>query len=413
MARERTILHADMDAFFASVEQRERPELRGKPVIVGAGSARGVVAAASYEARQFGVRSAMPGFRARQLCPHAVFVPGRMDLYAAVSRVVRDVFYEFTSDVEPLALDEAFLDITGSIHLWGSAHELARQLKARVQAQTSLCVSVGVGPNKLAAKLACTASKPDGLLVLAPDEVRSWMAPLPIRRLWGVGPVTAERLMAAGFERIGQMADEELPRLVSVLGRRAAEFQARAQGIDDSNVACDREAKSVGEENTFEVDIVRRDQASAALTAHAESVAQRLRAAGLRGRTVTVKIKLGTKRGERQGRNRGDTDPIYPVISRSRTLASDVDDASEIRRVALELWDTAGVTEAVRLLGVSVSNVTAEARVEQLGLFDRRERPEVGKTMDAIVERFGKNAIRRAVDDPIKITPNLHKRPTK
>lgn len=404
-----------MDAFYASVEQREDPSLRGLPVIVGGGNARGVVTAASYEARKFGVRSAMPGFRARQLCPHGVFLPGRMDLYVAASNAVREVFFEFTSEVEPLALDEAFLDVTGSLHFYSSPAALGKALKARVKERTDLVVSVGMGPNKLVAKLACTLGKPDGLNVVESSAVRSMMEPLPIRRLWGVGPVQASKLEQLGIDTIGVLAGYDPVQLRALLGKSAPVLQARARGEDPSPVETHREQKSCGEENTFETDVLDLSVVSAALTAHAEAVARRLRRAALRGRTVTLKIKLGTSRGTRAARTPGQdsesAEPRYPVLSRSRTLEQATSDAQLIRNVALQLWESARVKEPIRLLGVSVSNLEGAGAADQLDLFGNRERADrLGPTLDKIQERFGKGAIRRAVDEPAKISPSLNKR---
>src|SRR5450432_3234651 len=217
---ERFILHADMDAFYASIEQRDHPELRGRPVIVGANSARGVVAAASYEARKFGVRSAMPGFRARALCPDGVFLPANIARYAEVSEQVHAVFREFTPEIEPIALDEAFLDITASERLFGGPRELASRLKQQVMARTKLAISVGVAPNKLVAKIACTLGKPDGLNVVQPDEVRALLNPLPVRRLWGVGPVLAVKLASLGLKTLGDLVRYDARQLARELGER-------------------------------------------------------------------------------------------------------------------------------------------------------------------------------------------------
>jgi DNA polymerase-4 len=379
----RWILHADMDAFYASIEQRDRPELKGKPVIVGATSPRGVVAAASYEARVFGVRSAMPGFRARELCPHGVYLPSRMARYSEVSALVHEVFAEFTPAIEPLALDEAFLDISGSVRLFGGPLALARKLKARVRETTDLIVSVGVAPSKLVAKIACTLGKPDGLLLVPPEAVRWLLDPLPVRRLWGVGPVLDERL--------------ELSRM--------------ARGEDRRAVESERIPKSYGEENTFEHDVVDRETVTATLTAHAEAVARRVRRDGYRGRTVTLRVKLGKARGGRIARVTGDgEEPRYPVLTRSHTLQQPTDDASAIRGVAVSLWDEAGITEPVRLLGVSLSGL--ESRVhEQLELFaEEQQRDRLGPALDAIKARFGHGAIGRAVADPEKITPSMQKK---
>lgn len=412
------ILHADMDAFYASVEQRERPELRGKPVIVGAGSARGVVAAASYEARVFGVRSAMPGFRARQLCPDAIFVPGRMELYTRVSSEVREVFGEFTDCIEPLALDEAFLDVTGSVHLFGTPLELGAELKRRVLARTALNVSVGIGPNKLVAKLACTLSKPNGLKHVAERDVLTWLRPFPVRRLWGVGPNTEARLLDVGLTTLGAVMDAPASVLQGVFGARAEVFRQRAMGRDPSIVQSERHAKSIGEENTFETDVTSGEVVSAALTAHSEAVAHRLRAAGYKARTITLKMKLSVSKGRRPTRVAAatpgfgpDGEPIYPLLTRSHTLREPTADASLIRATALKLWETEGLTEPIRLLGVSTSNLVPHEESEQLDLFAITRRPGVGEMMDAIDRKFGKGAIRRAVDAPEKVTISVSKRP--
>ncbi len=403
LTSERIVLHADMDAFFASIEQRDRPDLRGKPVIVGATSGRGVVAAASYEARKFGVRSAMPGFRARELCPDGVFLPSNMGLYAAVSAQVHEVFLEFTPQIEPIALDEAFLDISGSFGLFGDSTRLARRLKERVREETGLAVSVGVAPSKLVAKIACTLGKPDGLRVVLPGEVRALLDPLPIRRLWGVGPVLGARLDALGIRTFADLSGFEPRALREQLGDRAAELQALARGEDEREVEADRAPKSYGEENTFETDVLERERVTAALTAHAEAVARRVRHDGYAGRTVTMKAKLGRARGRRESRDLvGGSEPSYPLVTRSKTLERPTDDGSLIRDVAVALWDAAAIREPVRLLGVSLSSLERPSAL-QLELFTERK-SALGKTLDAIVQRFGDDAITRAVDRPHKIT---------
>src|SRR6187399_85 len=236
----RCIVHADMDAFYASIEQRDDPSLRGRPVIVGATSPRGVVAAASYEARRFGVRSAMPGFRARELCPDGIYLPSNMEHYAAISAQVHEVFLRFTPAIEPLALDEAFLDISGSLGLFGSPHEVARKLKDAVREATDLNVSVGVAPSKLVAKIACTLGKPDGLRMVEPDSVRALLDPLPIRRLWGVGPVLGAKLATLGIETFLDLSSYDPEALARVLGDRAPELQRLARGEDFRPVEADR-----------------------------------------------------------------------------------------------------------------------------------------------------------------------------
>ena len=406
MTENRTILHADMDAFYASIEQRDDPKLRGKPVVVGAAAARGVVAAASYEARKYGIHSAMPGFRARALCPHAVFLPSNMAHYAAVSAQIHDVFLNFTEQVEPLALDEAFLDVTGSLRLFGGPEALARKLKRAVFDATALTISVGLGPNKMVAKIACTMGKPNGLTVIAQEQAESFLEPLPIRRLWGVGPVLAARLLDLGIRTLGDLKRFDRTRLEAALGERASELQLLARGIDHRKVEAHRAPKSYGEENTFEADVSERDRVTAALTAHAEAVARRVRHDGFRGRTVTLRIKLGLARGRRVSRGPlPESEPIYPLLTRSKTLPQPTDDGRVLREVAVRLWDEAGIREPVRLLGISLSNLE-RAEHEQLELFRSQRKDRLGRTLDAIVERFGENAISRAVAAPGKLTPS-------
>ena len=426
MARARWILHADMDAFFASVEQRDCPELRGKPVIVGATSARGVVAAASYEARRFGVRSAMPGFRARELCPQGVYLPARMDRYSEASRQVHELFSELTSLIEPLALDEAFLDITGSVGLFGEPLEIGRLLRRRVWERTRLSVSVGIAPSKLVAKLACTFSKPRGLLLVRPEIVQGFLRPLPIRRLWGVGPVLERQLVSLGFQSFADLADCEPGRLLGVLGERGVALQRLARGIDDREVVGDGLPKTYGEEATFALDVGDQRAVVEALTAHAEAVARRLRRDGWRGRTVTLKAKLARASSQRAARlDARASEPHYPLKTRSRTLAQATDDGARIARVAIELWDAAVLAEPVRLLGVSVSKLEAASEAQggvQLGLFDRApsasplmspasaDMPAVGHVLDAIEDRFGRGSIGRAVARPEKITHSTQRK---
>jgi DNA polymerase-4 len=402
---ERWILHADMDAFYASIEQRDHPELRGKPVIVGAMSKRGVVAAASYEARAFGVRSAMPGFRAHELCPDGVFLASDMAHYAAVSAEVHEVFERFTPEIEPIALDEAFLDITASLKLLGPPRKLAADLKRAVRDATALDVSVGVAPNKLVAKLACTFGKPNGLELVEPERVRAFVDPLPIRRLWGVGPVLGAKLVTLGIETFLDLSSYDPAELARHLGERATELQRLARGEDERAVVAYREPKSYGEENTFEADVSDRTRVTAALTEHAEAVARRLRHDDYSGRTVTVKAKLARARGRRESRDASATsEPYYPLVTRSRTLGQATSDGVVIRQVAVELWDEANLGEPVRLLGVSLSNLERGAGGAQLELFTH-PKSALGKALDAITERFGDRAISRATPRAEKLTP--------
>jgi DNA polymerase-4 len=401
-----------MDAFYASIEQRDNPELRGKPVIVGAASARGVVAAASYEARQFGVRSAMPGFRAKQLCPQGIFLRANIEHYAEVSSQIHRIFEDFTPIIEPIALDEAFLDITGSMRLFASPTDLARKLKARVKAVTDLVVSVGVGPNKLIAKIACTLGKPDGLRVVEAEEVRALLDPLPIRRLWGVGPVMERTLTQLGISRFIDLVNYDTQKLMAQLGNHAFELQALARGEDDREVEASRAPKSYGEENTFDRDVLDRQTVSTTLVAHADAIARRLRSDGYKGRTVTLKMKLGKARGSRiaRGKNFGE-EPDYPLLTRAKTLKEPTADGRVIHKTALAAWDKEALKEPVRLIGISVSNLITEG-AGQLDLFAQPPRKDerLGPALDEIRERFGKTAIYRATVEPEKQTASLRKK---
>jgi DNA polymerase IV len=281
-----TILHVGMDAYYASVEQRDRPELRGKPVIVGGTQGRGVVCAASYEARPFGVHSAMPIARARRLCPQAVFLPVRMGHYAAISRQIRAVFESFTPLVEPLSLDEAFLDVHGCEGLFGPAPDIARQIKVRIKSEVGLTASVGVACNKFMAKLAGDLSKPDGLLVVPAEKVCEFLAPLPVSRLWGVGAKGEKRLHALGFHTIGQLAAWPEPSLIDHFGAMGRHLWRLANGQDSRKVVSDRDAKSISTETTFAHDIGDRASLRAYLLELVDQLASRVRHAGVYARSL-------------------------------------------------------------------------------------------------------------------------------
>jgi len=399
-----------MDAFYASIEQRDDPQLRGRPVIVGGQQARGVVSAASYEARQFGVRSAMPGFQARQLCPHAVFLPPDMPRYAAVSAEVHRVFEEFTPEIEPIALDEAFLDITRSLTLLGPPLAVGQRLKARIREEIGLVVSVGIAANKLVAKIACRLGKPDGLRVVAPGRESETLEPLPIRYLWGIGPVLGDKLLALGLRTIGDLSRAEVVLVAQAAGERAPTLIELARGVDGRPVAVNRAPKSIGEESTFERDVHERAVVVDAIAAHAEEVARRLRSSGYAAQCVTLKIKLASARPARGGSGRvgEEREPDYPLLSRQRRVPSATCDGAIIARTAIELWDETALRDNVRLIGVSASALVPRAR-EQLELFSPR-RPSVGPTLDAIRERFGSGKIGRGAGAPDKISPSLRRK---
>jgi DNA polymerase-4 len=373
-----------MDAFYASVEQRDRPELRGKPVIVGGIGPRGVVSAASYEARPFGVHSALPMTTARRLCPHGVFLPARMSHYAQVGRQLRDIFLWFTPRVEPLSLDEAFLDVHGCEGLHGPAPEIARQIKGRIKAETGLTASVGVAPNKFLAKLASDLRKPDGLVVVPAQGVLQFLGPLPVGRLWGVGAKAEKQLHALGVPTIGQLAALPERVLIDHFGKLGRHVWQLAQGRDERPVMPDREAKSVSTETTFPQDVGDRDTLRVCLLELVEHLASRLRQAGLRARTIELKIRSSDFRT----RHRGQALP-------QPTNLSDV-----LWQAALEVFQD-GLTKELlplRLLGVGGSRLTRDAHV-QGDLFDAglgKRRQALDQAVDAIRGQFGDAAIRRA-----------------
>lgn len=386
----RAILHVDMDAFFASVEQRDNPELRGKPVLVGGTSQRGVVAAASYEARVFGCRSAMPSAVARRLCPQAIFVKGRHERYREVSDQVFEIFEGFTPLVEPLSIDEAFLDVTGSRRLLGSEVEIAAAIRARIREVTGLTASVGVAANKFLAKLASDMHKPDGLTVIEPGRVHEILDPLPIGRMWGVGPAAEKRLHRLGVRTFAQLRALEPSTLAGALGSWGERAGRLARGEDDRPVIPDHEAKSVGHETTFFENLADPEDVRAVLLQLTEDTARRLRRKGRRARTVTCKIRYGD----------------FETITRSRTLDAATSTTSELWAAARSIFDAwaARSFQPVRLIGVSTSGL-AEAAETQLPLFADpagEKQRALDAASDAVSEKFGKGAIRRAraIEDP-------------
>jgi DNA polymerase-4 len=382
--RRRAILHLDLDAFYASVEQLDDPRLRGRPVIVAGPSHRGVVCAASYEARRFGVRSAMPTSRARRLCPDGAFIAPRFPRYQELSSRVFGIYSRFTPLVEPLSLDEAFLDVTASERLHGGGRAVALAVKRAVKEEVGLTVSAGVADVKLAAKIASDLGKPDGLVEVPAGTTREFLAPMPVSRLWGVGKVTEAALAEIGIHRIGQLADAPEALLAGALGLHGArDLRLLARGEDPREVVPHEEAKSVGAEETFERDLAGREALLPHLREEAERVAHRLREAGKRGRTVTLKLKYAD----------------FELVTRRVTLAVATDDGKAIYDAAAAQLERVDLDRPVRLTGVSVSGF--DAAVEQLGLFDvsRRERPRrarLNAALDRIADRHGAGAVRPA-----------------
>jgi DNA polymerase-4 len=390
---QRVILHADMDAFYASVEQRDRPELRGRPVVVGGTGTRGVVSAASYEARAFGVRSAIPTAEARRLCPQAVFLPGDMKRYAAESRKIFAIFERFTPRVQGLSLDEAFLDLSGSERLLGAPAEVGAALRRAVRAELGLAVSVGIAPGKLAAKIASDLAKPDGLRVVAPEELREFLAPLPVARLWGVGPVAEAKLVAAGFRTIGDLAAADPVALERCFGAQGVALAQLARGDDRSELIPDRESISYSEENTFARDVGDFATLERAIRAHAEAVARRLRRDGRAARSVVLKLKLARRVAAGP---RG-----YPLLTRRASLPQPCDDGPALAAAARELLRRVALTEPVRLLGVGATRIVG-ADDAQLSLFEpapeRRKSDAINRALDLVRDRFGAGALVRGPD---------------
>ena len=375
---QRTILHVDMDAFFAAVEQREHPEYRGKPVIIGGLSSRGVVSTASYEARRSGVHSAMPMETARRRCPDGIFVQGNYALYSAVSAEIFAIFARYSPLVEPLSIDEAFLDITGMELLAPSPRALAARLKAEIREKTGLVASVGIAPNKFLAKLASDLEKPDGLVeIRAGDAVRR-LAPLPVRRLWGVGRRTEEKLAALGLKTIGDMQQVDEKKLARALGARAARsLKELSFGRDERRVETGREAKSIGKEVTFERDLESAEEAERALLALAEKVGWRLRLAGVTARTIQLKLR------------RAD----FATFTRSRTLFEATAHDEPIFRTARELFRELGIKSGIRLLGITGENFEPSALPS---LFRDEKKERLYGAIDALKKRFGENIITKA-----------------
>ncbi len=387
----RIILHADMDAFYASVEQRDQPELRGKPVMVGGTGPRGVVSAASYEARVFGVHSAMPGYEARRLCPDGIFLSGDMRKYAAVSRQVFALFARFSPLVEPISLDEAFLDLSGTERLLGPPRVAGEALRRAVRDELDLAVSVGIAPTKMVAKIASDEAKPDGLCEVLPEHVRDFLDPLPVGRLWGVGPVAEARLHAAGIRTIGALARGDAESLRKLVGESlGAHVFALARGQDARDVVPDREAVSYSEENTFDTDVADRAHIGAVVLGHAESVARRLRRDGLAARTVTLKVKLGARTAPGP---RG-----YPILTRRTTLAEPTDDGVVLGREARRLLERMP-PDPIRLVGVAATQLV-DVSASQLGLFEapreRQRSAKLNRALDELTQRFGARAVVRA-----------------
>ncbi|MDZ7337081.1 MAG: DNA polymerase IV [candidate division KSB1 bacterium] len=380
----RVVLHLDMDAFFAAIEQRDHPELQGKPVVVGAdpkgGKGRGVVSTCSYEARAFGIRSAMPISQAYRLCPWAVFLPVRGERYLEVSAEVMRILGQFSPQIEQVSIDEAFVDLTGTERLLGPPREVGVRIKQEVHRRTRLTASVGIAPNKFIAKVASDLRKPDGLVVVEESEVTDFLWPLPVSKLWGVGEKTMPQLQLLGLHTIGDVAKQTPQFLQARFGALGLHLWRLAQGIDERPVVPVTEAKSLSKETTFPEDTDDHEVLHGTLVALADAVARGLRQEKVRGYTVTLKIRLED----------------FATFTRSRTLSQATDSSQTILTVGEELlrcFDRGH--KRVRLLGIGVSGLVRDVE-GQLALFDEPARSPIDEVMDRVRERFGEKAISRA-----------------
>ena len=380
MTRARCILHVDMDAFYASIEQRDDPALHGRPVAVGGTGERGVVAAASYEARRFGVRSAMPVREALRRCPDLIRVRPRMELYRSESARIFEIFGRYTPEIEGLSLDEAFLDVTASLSLFRCPVTLAAQLKADIAQETGLTASVGIAPNKLVAKIASDLEKPDGLCQVTPQNLHAVLDPLPVAVLPGLGPRSQPALSRLGIRTLGQLRTASPERLYGVLGRSAESLCRRAAGEDDRPVVTRREEKSISSEETFDQDLPPGAELERELARLADRTASRLRAKGLLAGTIVLKVR------------RAD----FTTSTRQQALGAPSDDTGVIAATArslLRIWVAAQPAVRVRLLGVGVTGLTGAS---QLGLFQEHSRGRLDHATDSIRQRFGTTALTRA-----------------
>lgn len=378
------IIHVDMDAFYASVEILDRPELGGLPVIVGGRGPRSVVSAASYEARRFGVKSAMPVGAALRVCPQAVVLPVRMDRYMEVSKRVMAIFRRFSPLVEPLSLDEAFLDVSASRRLFGEGVEIARKIREALRSELHLAGSAGVSSTKLVAKIASDMAKPDGLLAVPPEEAEAFLTPLTVGRLWGVGPLAQKKLLLLGVRTVGEA--RELPRevLCRNLGKQGGMIHDFARGIDRRTVEPPEAAKSVGREITFDTDVTDGKEAGRTILELSRRTARLLRKRGVEGRTVTLKVRYAD----------------FSSVTRSLTLPTPTEDGLTIYSACMALSKKTGMGSVpVRLLGVSVSGLSAPGAPFQESLFnadDPEKRKRLNRAVDALADRFGEDSVKPA-----------------
>lgn len=375
----RWIMHVDMDAFFASVEQRDDPALQGKPVIVCGKSRRSVVATASYEARAFGVHSAMPLSQAKRLCPHGCFVAPRFEAYREASDAIHQVMLHYADAYEPISLDEAFLDISGMGSQYPTLGSIGRAIKEEIRSAVHLTASVGIAPNKFLAKMASDMNKPDGLCIIPYGREREVLAPLPVRRLWGVGSVTEKKLLAAGFRTITDIQEAAQEKLSALLGNQGPLLKALSLGIDERPIISSRQVKSIGDESTYEYDLTDRPTIDREIAIHSDIVAQRLRRHDLAARTISLKIRFAS----------------FKTIMRSLSLEEGTNLQETIDSACQTLLSRIPLTEGIRLIGVTASNLGAPLSIPSLFSDKEEKRARAARAMDSIQQKYGRKALRK------------------
>lgn len=375
----RWIMHVDMDAFFASVEQRDDPALQGKPVIVCGNSRRSVVATASYEARAFGVHSAMPLSQAKRLCPHGCFVAPRFEAYREASDAIHQVMLHYADAYEPISLDEAFLDISGMGSQYPTLGSIGRAIKEEIRCAVHLTASVGIAPNKFLAKMASDMNKPDGLCIIPYGREREVLAPLPVRRLWGVGSVTEKKLLTAGFRTIADIQEAAQEKLSALLGNQGPLLKALSLGIDERPIISSRQVKSIGDESTYEYDLTDRRAIDREIAIHSDIVAQRLRRHDLAARTLSLKIRFAS----------------FKTIMRSLSLEEGTNLQETIDSACQTLLSRIPLTEGIRLIGVTASNLGAPLSIPSLFSDKEEKRARAAKAMDSIQQKYGRKALRK------------------
>lgn len=375
----RWIMHVDMDAFFASVEQRDDPALQGKPVIVCGKSRRSVVATASYEARAFGVHSAMPLSQAKRLCPHGCFVAPRFEAYREASDAIHQVMLHYADAYEPISLDEAFLDISGMGSQYPTLGSIGRAIKEEIRSAVHLTASVGIAPNKFLAKMASDMNKPDGLCIIPYGREQEVLAPLPVRRLWGVGSVTEKKLLAAGFRTIADIQEAAPEKLSALLGNQGPLLKALSLGIDERPIISFRQVKSIGDESTYEYDLTDRPTIDREIAIHSDIVAQRLRRHDLAARTISLKIRFAS----------------FKTIMRSLSLEEGTNLQETIDSACQTLLSRIPLTEGIRLIGVTASNLGAPLSIPSLFSDKEEKRARAAKAMDSIQQKYGRKALRK------------------